>query len=77
MTSWWKVVLLPLLALPGAFAQAPPGGAHLNDAQVLKMYERTLQLMESGGVFVPDLTRAGRPILETSRLTLDLSLIHI
>jgi lysophospholipase L1-like esterase len=35
------------------------------------MYERTLQLMESGGVFVPDLTRAGRPIVETSRLTLE------
>jgi lysophospholipase L1-like esterase len=71
MMSWWKVVLLPLLALPGVFAQAPPDGAHLNDAQVLKMYERTLQLMESGGVFVPDLTRAGRPIVETSRLTLE------
>jgi lysophospholipase L1-like esterase len=71
MASWWKVVLLPLLALPAALAQAPPDGAHLNDAQVLKMYERTLQLMESGGVFVPDLTRAGRPIVETSRLTLE------
>jgi len=70
MTSWLKVALLSLLVLAGARAQAPDG-APLSDAQVLKMYERTLQLMESGGVFVPDLTRAGRPIVETSRLTLE------
>jgi len=43
----------------------------MSDVQVLKMYTRTLQLMESGGVFVPDLTRAGQPIVETSRLTLE------
>ena len=65
------VACLPLLVLPVLLAQPQPDGALLNDAQVLKMYERTLQLMESGGVFVPDMTRAGQPIIETSRNTLE------
>jgi len=71
MANWLRVAALTLLAVPGMVAQTVPDGTQMSDAQVLKMYERTLQLMEAGGVFVPDLSRAGRPIMETSRLTLE------
>jgi lysophospholipase L1-like esterase len=55
---------------PPAPAQAPTDG-RLSDAQVLKLYERTLQLMEAGGIFMPDLTRAAQPLVENSRQTLE------
>lgn len=63
----------------GVIAQTPPqapppassNDGRLSDAQVIKLYERTLQLMEAGGLFLPDLTRAARPLIENSRQTLE------
>lgn len=43
----------------------------MSDAQAIKLYERTLQLMEAGGIFLPDLTRASRPLIENARQTLE------
>lgn len=51
--------------------QAPANDGRLSDAQALKLYERTLQLMEAGGIFMPDLTRAAQPLVENSRQTLE------
>jgi lysophospholipase L1-like esterase len=53
---------------------APPATVNdgrLSDAEVIKLYERTLQLMEAGGIFLPDLTRASKPLIENSRQTLE------
>jgi lysophospholipase L1-like esterase len=57
-------------------AQAPPQtntgiDGQLSDAQALKLYQRTLQLMEAGGIFIPDLARAAKPLVENSKQTLD------
>lgn len=52
-------------------SQTPPDNGQLTDAQALKLYERTLQLMEAGGIFIPDLNRAAKPLVENSRQTLE------
>jgi lysophospholipase L1-like esterase len=56
-----------------ASATVPPANddGRLSEAQLRQLYARTLQLMEAGGVFVPDLTRAGRPLIESERATLE------
>ena len=55
----------------GALAQTPQPVRALDDGQVQKLYERTLQLMDAGGIFVPDLTRAAHPLVENARQTLE------
>jgi lysophospholipase L1-like esterase len=57
-------------ATPAAASAAQSGDGHLSDAQVTQLYDRTLQLMEAGGVFIPDLARAGKPLIEAERETL-------
>jgi lysophospholipase L1-like esterase len=47
-------------------AQQPPSGL-LNNTQALALYTRTQQLIESTMVAVPDLSRAGAPLLERVR----------
>lgn len=56
---------------PPAIAAATGNDGRLTDAQAIKLYERTLQLMEAGGIFLPDLTRASKPLIENARQTLE------
>ena len=51
-------------------AWAQSGGALLSNQEALKVEQRTVQLMESTGVAVPGLARAGAPALEDARQSL-------
>lgn len=54
--------------------QAPPataGAKPLTQQEARTMYGRTVQLMESGGFAIPDLARAGQPLIENIRQTLE------
>jgi lysophospholipase L1-like esterase len=53
-----------------AMAWAQSGGAALSNQDALKLERRAVQLMESTGLAVPGLTRAGAPALEDARQTL-------
>ena len=53
-----------------AMAWAQSGGALLLESEALKLERRTVQLMESTGVAVPGLARAGAPALEDARQSL-------
>jgi lysophospholipase L1-like esterase len=53
-----------------AVAAAQNGSALLRNADALKLEQRTVQLMESTGVAVPGLARAGAPALENARQAL-------
>ncbi|HYL36441.1 MAG TPA: GDSL-type esterase/lipase family protein [Bryobacteraceae bacterium] len=49
-------------------AQAPaPDSALLSYAQVIESCQRAIQLMESTGVALPELSRAGAPLVENAR----------
>jgi lysophospholipase L1-like esterase len=63
------LLLLLLLAIAGPGAAQPP--AALDDRQAQALYERTLHLVESSGVAIPELARAGAPLAENMRQTLD------
>jgi acyl-CoA thioesterase-1 len=56
-----RAVLLGLLAA-GAWAQTPT--ALLSNVEVNQLCQRSRQLMEAGGVAVPDLARAAAPVIE-------------
>jgi lysophospholipase L1-like esterase len=53
-----------------AMAWAQSGGALLSNVEALKLEQRTVQLMESTGLAVPGLARAGAPALEDARQAL-------
>jgi lysophospholipase L1-like esterase len=53
-----------------AIALAQGGGALLPNPEALKLETRAVQLMESTGVAVPGLARAGAPALENARQSL-------
>ena len=53
-----------------AMAWAQSGSAWLSDQDALKLEQRTVQLMESTGLAVPGLARAGAPALEDARQAL-------
>ena len=53
-----------------AMAWAQSGGALLSNQEALKLEQRTVQLMESTGLAVPGLARAGAPALEDARQAL-------
>ena len=59
---WLACIAIALYAQP----QEPPS-ALLNTKQLVETYNRAIQLMESTGVALPDLARAGAPLLETAR----------
>ena len=64
--------LLPAAALAfmlPAAAQQP--NAVLTDAQAKALYQRSLQLMESSGFAMPELARAGAPLMENMRQTME------
>jgi len=63
----WLACLAVLL-----HAQPPePPSALLNNSQLIESYSRTIQLMESTGVALPDLARAGAPLVASGRQYLD------
>jgi lysophospholipase L1-like esterase len=68
---------LPLLLLTAAaLAQqaAPPALAPtglLSDKEARELYTRTVQLMEAGGFALPELARAGAPLIENIRQTVE------
>ena len=53
-----------------AMAWAQSGGALLSNPEALKLEQRAVQLMESTGLAVPGLARAGAPALEDARQAL-------
>ena len=53
-----------LLLLTAVLWAQQPAGALLNNKDLLDLYQRANQLMESTGFAVPDLARAGAPLLE-------------
>jgi lysophospholipase L1-like esterase len=53
-----------------AMAWAQSGGALLSNREALKLEQRAVQLMESTGLAVPGLARAGAPALEDARQSL-------
>jgi lysophospholipase L1-like esterase len=63
---WLGCVALALYAQPPA-----PESALLSNGQVIESGSRTIQLMESTGIALPDLARAGAPLLETARQLLE------
>lgn len=52
-------------------ASAQQTNAVLNDAQAKALYQRSLQLMESSGFAMPELARAGAPLMENMRQTME------
>ena len=52
-------------------APVPPASQVLNDQQAKALYQRSLQLMEASGFAMPELARAGAPLLENMRQTMD------
>ncbi len=67
MRALWLACLAVLL-----HAQPPePPTALLNNNQLIESYGRAIQLMESTGVALPDLARAGAPLVENGRQYLD------
>jgi lysophospholipase L1-like esterase len=65
--AFWLVCLTAL-----AHAQTPePPSALLNNNQLIASYGRVIQLMESTGVALPDLARAGAPLVESARQLLE------
>lgn len=75
MARFLTATVFVALSVGGLAGQTPaPASANdgrLSDAQALKLYQRTLQLMEAGGIFMPDLARAGQPLVENARQTLE------
>lgn len=63
------VPVLLIASLAPAQTQAPP--ALLPDAEARQLYLRTAQLMEAGGFAIPELARAGAPLIENLRQTVE------
>jgi len=61
---------LACLWAAAAMAWAQSGGALLSNQEALKLDQRAVQLMESTGLAVPGLARAGAPVLEDARQAL-------
>jgi len=62
---------LPLLLAVSLWAQQPAEqSALLGNKELLDLYARAIQLMESTGFAVPDLARAGAPLIENATKSL-------
>lgn len=73
-TDFLKRILPLCLLAAAAGAQAPPAIAPaplLPDREARELYTRTIQLMEAGGFAVPELARAGAPLIENVKQTLE------
>lgn len=61
-------------ALLASAQQAPPatpGARLLTEKESRELYTRTIQLMEAGGFAIPDLARAGLPLIENVKQTIE------
>lgn len=68
-----SIALLMIAALAPA-QTAPPAsaaGALLPDQDARALYTRTIQLMEAGGFAIPELARAGAPLIENIKQTME------
>lgn len=68
------MIALPLLAVVASAQTAPPAsapGALMPDQQARALYTRTIQLMEAGGFAIPELARAGAPLIENIKQTME------
>jgi lysophospholipase L1-like esterase len=63
-----RMFALAALALVGSWT-APAQNALLSNAQVSELCGRLGELMEAGGVAIPDLQRAAAPVIENTRQT--------
>ena len=63
-----RKIVLVLLVTAGLQAQTPPS-ALMTNANVVNLCGRLGELMESGGVAVPELLRAASPLIERTRQT--------
>src|SRR5581483_135877 len=67
-----RMAVLALLTV-GLFAQAPtvaPSTQALNARQAQELMSRSIQLMDSAGVALPELAHAGAPLIENARQSL-------
>ncbi len=70
MPMFKTIALLALASLaPVSAAQDAP--KPITDQQIIPLYERSLQLIEAGGVASPELGRAGAPLIENMRQTVE------
>lgn len=60
--------LIVVFAAVAAFAQQPP--AALNGTKAQELMTRSIQIMDAGGVSLPELARAGAPLSENARQAL-------
>lgn len=60
---------LALFAAGAAFGQAMPASPLLSNPAVNQLCQRSIQLMDAGGVAIPDLRRAAEPMIENARQT--------
>lgn len=65
----WRLALACFAAV--LFGQEAPRRPLLNTREELDLYQRAIQLMESTTVAVPDLSRAGAPVIENCRQALN------
>jgi lysophospholipase L1-like esterase len=68
-----SIALLMIAALAPA-QTAPPAsapGALMPDQEARALYTRTIQLMEAGGFAIPELARAGAPLTENIKQTME------
>jgi lysophospholipase L1-like esterase len=63
----WLTAIATAQMAPPALAPAPL----LPDAEARTLYARTVQLMEAGGFAAPELARAGAPLIENMKQTLE------
>jgi len=66
-----SALIAPLPPAAGQVAPVPSAAQVLNDQQAKALYQRSLQLMEASGFAMPELARAGAPLLENMRQTMD------
>ena len=59
-----------LVCLAVSLSAQQPQSQLLNNSQVLSSYQRIVQLMEAATVAIPELSRAGAPIIENTRQAL-------
>lgn len=71
LATYIRTAVLSLACAATLPLSAQQPDAVLNDAQAKALYQRSLQLMESSGFAMPELARAGAPLMENMRQTLE------
>ena len=68
-----KLTVIPFLLCAAVLApaQTQPAAPAITDAQAIEAYTRALQLMDAAGVAIPELARAGAPLITNIRGAMD------